>query len=315
MKKRLESVEFLRCLLMLLIVAQHAFLLGVVSDRQETWTLLFTAFIAWHVDVFIAITGWFGATFSPSKIIRFVGLMAWYSLLSICWTFYVDRSSLSIKDIGINGGWFGSTYLMLLCVIPFVNSAIERLSMLPRRSVWLIWGVVASAYLLSWFPGHLLLPFSPAGVSGQSLFLFVFIYASVRLVRIFYDVQAISKRFFVWACMAFAAVMSICGTLALIYRWHKGMTLNGRCFGAWTTCGYDAPHVWILAIAIVIFFVVKVRVPHWLGRVCGFLAPSMFGVYLMHTVTSFGELLYVYPQKWLWRTCHCIRRSSFSFRL
>lgn len=25
----------------------------------------------------------------------------------------------------------------------------------------------------------------------------------------------------------------------------------------------------------------------------------MFGVYLMHTTTSFGELIYIYPQKWL----------------
>lgn len=29
------------------------------------------------------------------------------------------------------------------------------------------------------------------------------------------------------------------------------------------------------------------------------IGPSMFGVYLMHTTTSFGELLYVCPQKWL----------------
>ena len=299
MTKRLDSIELLRCVLMFLIIGQHAFLLGVMGDCWDAWTLLFTAFVAWHVDAFIAITGWFGAKFSPSKIIKLIGLMAWYSLLSVGWMCVADRGSLSLKNIGISGGWFGSTYLMLLCVIPFVNAAIERLSAMPRRMAVFAWSIAALAYSLSWFPSHLLLPFSPCGVSGQSLFLFAFIYVTVRLLRTQYDVQKIAKRFFIWACVAFVAVMTLCGTLALTYRWYKGMPLNGRCFGAWTTCGYDAPHVWLLAIAIVIVFVTKVHLPKWVGNVCCFLGPSMFGVYLMHTTTSFGELLYVCPQKWL----------------
>lgn len=299
MNKRQESIEVLRCLLMFLIISQHAFLLGVMGNCWEVWTLLFTALVAWHVDAFIAITGWFGVKFAPSKIIRLIGLMTWYSALSLLWTCVIDRNSLCIKGLGITGGWFGATYLMLLCVISFVNAGIEKLLTMPKRAVCVIWSVVAVAYGLSWAPGHLLLPFSPTGVAGQSLFLFVFIYVSVRLFRKYYDVQLMAIRFFVWAVVAFVAVMSLCGAIALIYRWHSGMTLNGRCFGAWTTCCYDAPHVLFLAVAVLAVFATKVRVPQWLGAFCCFLGPSMFGVYLMHTTTSFGELIYICPQKWL----------------
>lgn len=172
---------------MFCIVAHHSFHCGIFGDATGWWALFFESLIVWHVDTFIGISGWFGMSFKWRKVIRIVGLMAWTSALSIGYLLVFDRSHLTLKSIGIHGGWFGETYLMFLFVIPFVNAAIQGLEKEPSKKVLFIWGIMAGAYALIWLPGHLLLPFSPSGVSGQSLFLFFFIYVTMRLVKMHAD--------------------------------------------------------------------------------------------------------------------------------
>lgn len=92
-------------------------------------------------------------------------------------------------------------------------------------------------------------------------------------------------------------ISALCGGTDVVYRWLAGMPIEGRNWSAFTS--YDAPHVWLFAICLVYHFATRVGVPNRMSRLVAFLAPSMFGVYLLHDTTSFGKMLYICPQKWL----------------
>lgn len=95
----------------------------------------------------------------------------------------------------------------------------------------------------------------------------------------------------------FLLISTLCGGVAIFYRWLAGMTIAGRHLSAWSS--YAAPHVWLFAICLVYFFATRVHLPMWLARFVSVISPSMFGVYLLHDTTSFGRLLYRVPQSWL----------------
>jgi len=67
---RSGGVELFRCILMFLIVLYHSWYYGLFGYEHGAypiysyWTLLFSAFILWHVDGFVAISGWFGIRFT-----------------------------------------------------------------------------------------------------------------------------------------------------------------------------------------------------------------------------------------------------------
>lgn len=66
----------------------------------------------------------------------------------------------------------------------------------------------------------------------------------------------------------------------------------------WIT-DYNSPATWSIGVMLVVVFVRKVNLPDWAGRAASFLAPSMFGVYLLHETTAFGHELFRVPQSWM----------------
>lgn len=124
--KRNPNIEVFRCLLMFLIVLHHCAYCGYFKKDDSQWLMLilYTGFTMWHVDGFIAISGWFGVRFSWKKFAALWGEMAFYTLLSFFWTWGVG-GSFSLKSLIVNGGWFGGTYLMFMFFAPLLNEAIE----------------------------------------------------------------------------------------------------------------------------------------------------------------------------------------------
>ena len=68
-----------------------------------------------------------------------------------------------------------------------------------------------------------------------------------------------------------------------------------------TTIGYDAPIMWMTAVAAFLFFK-RLQPPAWLTRAVCFLGPSMFGVYLFHE-SPMRVVLYQLPETWLSDNC------------
>lgn len=124
---RNPNVEFFRCLLMGLIVLGHCYCRGPWYGSAAVWTLFFTTFIHWHVDAFVAISGWFGIKTTLKRFARLWGLMMFYNMIGCALTHWLYPSKFSWNQLFALGGWFGGCYLALMLMAPLLNAGIEAL--------------------------------------------------------------------------------------------------------------------------------------------------------------------------------------------
>ena len=92
---RNPAIELYWVLLMFLIVLHHAayhghwnHTKGLDADCPILY-ILFTVLTIWHVDGFISITGWFGTRFSCVRFARLWGVIAFYSIPSVLWGWFM----------------------------------------------------------------------------------------------------------------------------------------------------------------------------------------------------------------------------------
>lgn len=286
---RNANIEVFRCLLMFFIVLYHCLEHGVYNESPHLWKMIFSALLMWHVDGFIAISGWFGIKWSVHKWFNLFSIILFYSLISLFYDLKYGVGINAIKNFRVDAGWFGGTYIMLMMVSPLLNTLIETLRKLPAKMVLEMWGLFALAMILSWAPFGLFTGVQACGTDGYTITTFVFIYFTVRLIRIFEC--PIYKRHVIGVVCAFVVM-----TLALegaVYSGFVDVSRHCKNYGE-----YNAPQVWGMAIVLMLFFARKARFPNWIGRMARFVGPSMFGVYLCHDVTVFGRKIYFMPEYW-----------------
>jgi len=273
---------------MLLIVASHVYGRGPVMDANSIWALVFLLFGCWHVDAFLAISGWYGIKFSWMKFARLYGLILFYSLLNMAYCRFYAGGKASIT-----GGWFGNTYLMLMLLAPLINLGVEKLCERSRREIFSVWILLVAAMMLKYLPFHAI---KPLGTGGFSIVTFAFIYTTARILRHVVGEKVLNKWLFLIPPVLFYGALG-CLWLGLAFKnyMHGGVfmaTGMDRCLL------YDSPHVWLMSFAVLLFFVQYVRIPDWIGRVFCFLSPSIFAVYLIHNETAFGLQLFRLPEQW-----------------
>ena len=295
------SVDVFRFLLMFLIVLHHCFIHGLWSDTDSLWRLVFTVGIGWHVDGFAAISGWFGIRFTWRKWFDIVGIILFYSVLSSVWALAtaeeIPTNPLQLgRLVHISGGWFGGTYLGMMLVSPIINTAINSLVAQGQRPAIKAWLLFALCVLLGWFPLAILLGIGAAGAGSYSIWTMVFVYFTVRILKIYCTDQQMMK---ITICGSITFLISMCGvTLAVISAPHVlGVSVSSLMLC--TLSGYDAPYMWLFAVSMLLIFTRIIHIPQWLGRFCRKFAPGVFGIYLIHDATSFGRSLHLITEKML----------------
>lgn len=295
-KQRNGSVEFFRCLLMFLIVFWHCYDCGPFGRGADPamWSAFF-ALTFWHVDGFIAISGWYGIRFAWSKVIRLWGLMAFAALSSILLS-CATRMPMRKEMFNISGGWFGGSYMLLMFMAPLIESALICGMKLSRKHLLYIWSVFAVGMTLAWVPFFSrFLGVHPAGGGGWSFLTLMYVYVTARVLKMV-GIKY-SRKLLVGAILFLVGSQLILGGCAMILRHLTGQRIWGFVWGAFST--YDAPHMWMFAIVLLITFEQGIKVPNWLSRLSCFLAPSMFSVYLIHHNTYFARYLYINPEIWM----------------
>lgn len=281
---RSKNIEVFRCLLMFLICMYHAYDHGLWQSSCAWWSFVFALF-TWHVDGFLAISGWFGIKFDWRKVARLYGVMCFYSFLSIGYGLLFRPNGYSINDIKISGGWFGNTYLFLMFLAPFLNGGIDSLAMRGRRALLWAWAGLAIVFTLQWTPIGIKIGVCHSGESVFSLFTFVFVYLTVRLMSIL-DLDYSWKRISLYGLGLYMVGFGI-----FVASSMKGIDLVSKMHN------YRAPYVWFMACSMLLLFAKHIKLPNWLGNMCMVLGPSMFSVYLIHNTTSFGPFLYIIPER------------------
>lgn len=292
---RNSSIELLRCILMGFIVFGHCIYYSVYEWEKEKILLAVLLSIRFHVDGFVAVSGWFGIRFKWSKVVRLIGVFVFYSILNLVFN-PSGFNSASIRSFRVSGGWFGGTYLMLMFIAPFLNLAIERLNDLEISKRRAVWAVFATGMVLNWVPNHFFTGLSASGGESHTLLTMVFVYVTMRLVATSQNGNAI-RAVVLFAPIAYLLTIVTGALWAASRGLIKGYEFTFSSM-KWIT-DYNSPGVWLMAIWFVTVFATKIKIACGPGRVVNFLAPSMFGVYLLHDTTSFGHRIFQIPQEWL----------------
>lgn len=308
-KQRSPGIEILRCLLMFLIVLFHNWMYGAYAAQSGDgpivwWTFIFSMLLIWHVDGFVAISGWFGIKFSFKKFWSLWAQIAFYGVVGLVLWLWFDRASFPNgmtmlfrwSPRLIDAGWFGGCYLMLMLVAPFVNAGIERLheqGVLGRSALCVVGGMVCA-----WAPQCALTGIWPSGLSRCSFLTVLFVYFCARVLRVILNGRQIPRCWLVVLLLGYFVVAVSCVAGWLGYLHFKGIPWNLKLLE--TYWDYYAPQVVMCAVAALLYFAWYVKVPEWIGKLVAFLGPSMFGVYLLHDVLHFSRThTYVVLQNWL----------------
>ena len=293
---RKGEVECLRCLLMFFVVLWHGACHGIWSSNESSCAWMYVG-LMWHVPAFVAISGWYGISFRWSKFFRLYGLVVFYSLLGYGYEFFFLKQPWHIPHVV--GGWFVPSYLALMLLSPIVNSGVDSLVIKGPRIAVRNWSLVAVLITVGWLPFvRTYSGITFAGLSvlgGGTFFTVLFVYLSARLFSCIFkpDFLHLKRLFLVFAGCIVGCIFSV------LVSYCKFGVLN-----IWTAIefnGYNAPHIWMFAIAVVAFAANRLRLPTVINRVGGWLAPSMFAVYLFHECMPWSYDLYRIPQAWLSR--------------
>ena len=278
-KPRNLSVEAFRCLLMFLIVLGHSLSFWCGSKgfaEWPFWCLVAGGVIIWHVDAFIAISGWYGIKFYFRKFIYLLSIVAFYGLFNeICACVLGSGNGFSWAWLYKRGGWFVPCYLALMLCSPVINAAVDAIAAHSKKVLLLSWSLMAFAFVASWSPFHLLTGINAIGFGHQTFLMMAFVYLTACCARKIFS-EAISLKRLVFVALAyiiFVLIMALFSVeLPLCRRLYRLLT------------GNHAPTVYVMSLALLMIFVWHVKVPAWLEKVVKFISPSMFGVYLFHSI-------------------------------
>ena len=245
--KRNPSIELWRCLCMFAVV------LGHVVVHNQTGTM--NGFL-WHIPGFLLITGYFGIKFKWAKVFR---------LLGICYACYWltiplrDESVTLLNLLVPHGGWFVPFYIVLMMLSPILNAAISAGE--HRRMAMMVGALLLFAWCPCFWPRLGMM--RVAGLQGNGMLLMV---ATYILGRLFAEHGVLNR---------IKPILGGCVFLA-------GIALQVVVYGYFPEAGsYVAPLSLITAFAG-FSVVANIRLPEMLVRPVVFIAPSMFGVYLLH---------------------------------
>ena len=183
---------------------------------------------------------------------------------------------------------------MLLCFSRFANIALDKLVKLPLHEVFKTWGVFVLAFSCHLFPFRAITGISDVTQQSFGFVSLFIVYATMRIIR-----DKIGSLHFlekVFTHRAFFMVLTAYCTLGIMIAYILG-TLSYRNDDTfkWETGGFfqfNSPLNWVMGMYIVIWFIKNVQIRGRLATAFRYMAPSMFGIYLLHETTSFGKLLY-----------------------
>ena len=267
---RNPNIEILRVFLMLSIVFDHCAAQGYFADNLFAYGLATAT--TYSVDTFVFISGWYAIRFSLKKMLRFLVLGGFCSFLLLL----ASKPALGHWQYSFRLGWFGNAYLGLMILAPFVNAGVEKLS---RKELLTVWGACAALMVGMWLPFREFgINIVPTGWGPQTVGNMLFVYLTGRVASTSDWVRSRSLRFWCGATVLSWLMMltMVCGVHFLRVRGcvsEAFLNVDGS--------SYASPLIVICATSLFMTFT-KVRFPQFLGRVCLYLGPSMFSVYLLH---------------------------------
>lgn len=274
---RNSSIELLRIICMLFVVAGHVVVFGIKPNWQAQGIGGGTDYVICHslyglfvtaVDVFVLISGWFSIKFNWRKIKNI-----WLMLITYSWFFFAYKAAsggVNCKNISYllpvlsRQFWFVSVYFILCFLSPALNKLVDGLSKKELRnllvvlvSVTYVWATIS--YCLN-FPQ--IIPDFGGGIVN-----FVTLYLVSRYLRLYVvKLPSISKLV---GCLLFIQVCALCVQLVC-----------SRILGfPFTVLENDNSLSTFLSSICILLIFVKIRFHSRLVNAC---AGYVLAVYILH---------------------------------
>ena len=259
MQNRNYGIELYRCLLMWGICLLHSISQGIYKLSWAENGLLFC------VDGFIFITGYYGASFKWSKIIKLYGTALYTGTLVVGWGFlqgYFDGMTQiaiakSLKRVYLDA-WFLNGYIVVLFFAPMIEKVLSSRNwtkiLLPLLVLVFGWSFLRSGPIGGVMPDS-------AGVGAYSGITLLGVYVCGRIAR-----KCEQSFSFKHGQLVLAGVGSLL------------ICLLG--FGS-----YASPFAVVVAMCLFYLFkqVKQTAKREIFGKMVNLIAPSLFSVYLLHS--------------------------------
>lgn len=279
MKQRQSNIELLRILAMLMIIDVHYF----ASCDAAIHTIRFSgnwyvhqivqSFGICGVNIFILITGFFSLQQREVKFrkmidllvdVAFFGGFGFLLCILVGWKSFDGKALIkTMFPILFGTRWFVKAYLVLLCLIPFLNLVLNSIRKSSYQKL-----LILLTLLFSVWPSFL--PHPPIDDYGYGFFHFVYLYCVAGYIRL--HVEKYPHKWLCLACFFLSAVL-VCA-----------FSMHGHGY-AWA---YDFVFVVTEAVSLFLFFAQLKLQAVWINR----LASCAFGVFLIHTDGFFSVLIY-----------------------
>lgn len=283
-KNRNMNVEFLRIILMIMIVTLHYLSHGGILDSTPVgsgrylfvWAL--EAFSYVGVDGFVIISGYYlcGSEFKMRKLLTLIVQIVSTSVI-IYFIFValrlapLTRGDTLCAFLPILTGkyWFATSYVGMYCLVPFLNMVVKTATKRQMQGLVLL----LSAMFCSW---NLFIPqlTTMNTDGGYNVVWLVCLYFFAAYLRLYWDYR-INKS-------VYLAVYILCCVFVL---WRK-------CAGYSAFLSYISVPITIAAISLFLFFR-EVEIKNSLSiKLIYFISPLTFGVYLISENIWFRSVLY-----------------------
>lgn len=278
---RISSIELLRILAMIMIVAHHLSAHSkIVWDSgevifNEIWIrFLFTGGKI-GVNIFVLISGYFlvrSKSFKFIKLVKLIGTVFFYSIviyvIMIC-TFDIN---LNYKDlikicmpITYNIWWFASSYVILYLFHPFINKIIDKLDKITYKSL----------LILMFFCQSVVSTFTGQAWQNNDILWFIFLYMFAGYIYKWRKDNVLDfKKGTKYALLVSLLTFSV--TIVLEYISIKYSSLSED-----TLYLYNLYYIPSFIVAVLLFLSFKdLELKN--NKVINHIAITTFGVYLIH---------------------------------
>lgn len=282
-KERNSSLELLRIISMLLIVAAHFSVHGnfpkpTVETLDFSYVCLQLLGLYAYVGVaaFMLLTGYFMVTSTRRngrKALKLVVDIIFYSLfmLAVCSTFHL----LPLNKTDIIGSispwgyyWFVVNYIVILLLAPYINTLLLRLS--KRQYFWLLLVYAMASRLLPYFMlGHI-------SITGGTIDYFILFYLIGGYIKLHVKQSCDNKWNLVVAVLAFLTVAMLALTVDGVALWLGNNAILQHYIHF---KNLDGLPVDICAIALFLYF----SRLEFKSKVVNRIASYTLDVYLVHT--------------------------------
>lgn len=307
-QERNVSLDMLRVLVMVLIVLSHVMLHGKVIETIKPFTVnyyisyIIYAFIYVQVNCFVLISGYFLSIkeFKYKQIFSLWRKMLFWSVCIFMILIAVGVESFSLKTsikaflpFTQQRYWFMTTYLLMYCLVPFLNAAI---SVMSKKQYKIALGLFFSIYIVL---QNLFFWQEFTAVNSRSPLFFAFLY----LVGGYLRKYPIEKKIPWFRIYIACSILTATSRFVLSYITMK---MFGTMYGESIFYSYNSITIVIGSVCLFMTFRnLKLSKESFLGKMALWASPLTLGVYLIHEQPEL--------RTWLWSVLKPYKFANSSF--